>query len=46
MYVSMCINMLDINFESYGHVLGPPKFCFSISRKINFPAKLGPFLMV
>ena len=44
-HVSVYMNMLGIVFESYGHVLGPPKFLFN-SEKINFPAKLGHFLIV
>ena len=44
-HVSMYISMLGIGIESYGHVLGPPKFLFN-SEKINFSAFLGHFLMV
>ena len=41
-HVSMYMNVLDNGIESYGHVLGPPKFLFN-SEKIKFPAKLGHF---
>ena len=34
-FVSVCINMLGIRIESYGHLLGPPKFLFD-SEKNNF----------
>ena len=34
--------MLGINFESYGHVLGPPKFIL-VLVKIKFPRKLRLF---
>ena len=38
----MYMNMLDIIIESYGHVLGPPKFLFN-SEKIIFSLKIRPF---
>ena len=38
----MFMNMLGIRIESYGHVLGPPKFLF-ISEKIIFSYKIRPF---
>ena len=42
---SIYMNMLGIVFESYGHVLGPPKFLF-ISEKKKFIRFLSHFLMV
>ena len=41
----MYINMLGISIESYGHVLGPPRFIF-IFYENNFSVNLGYFLIV
>ena len=38
----MFINMLGINIESYGHVLGPPRFIFKFGKN-NFFCKLRLF---
>ena len=37
----MFINMLDINIESYEHVLGPPKVFFNSEKNI-FSRKIRP----
>ena len=41
-HVSMNMNMLDINIESYGHVLGPPRFYFNFEKNI-VPVNLDYF---
>ena len=38
----MYMSVLGIGFESYGHVLGPPRFLFN-SEKIIFSRKIRPF---
>ena len=40
--VSMFLNMLGIQIELYGHVLGPPRFLFNY-EKIIFSCKIRPF---
>ena len=42
-YVSMYINMLGISIESYGHVLGPPRFYVNFFEKNIFSCKLSLF---
>ena len=41
-HVSMFMNVLDIGIESYGHVLGPPKFLFN-PEKNKFSRNIRPF---
>ena len=38
----MYMSILGIDIESYGHVLGPPKFFFNFEKN-NIPATLGHF---
>ena len=40
--MSMFFNMLGIQFESYGHVLGPPRV-LSDCEKNNFSSFFKPF---
>ena len=40
--MSVFFNMLGIDFELYGHVLGPP-IVSSVSKKIKIFRKIRPF---
>ena len=40
--MSVFFNMLGIDFESYEHVLGPPRVS-SVSEKIKILRKIRPF---
>ena len=40
--MSVFFNVLGIDFESYGHVLGPPRVS-SVSEKIKIFHKIWPF---
>ena len=41
-FVSVFFNMLGIDFESYGHVLGPPRVSL-VFEKIKIFRKIRPF---
>ena len=41
--MSVFFNMLGIDFESYGHVLGPPRVSLIFEKNIFFSSVFKPF---